>query len=65
MLMRENFKIEDTIRPRYFNKKIKFKLYIKTQNTNYELKFKSKKNVKPRLKRHRTTLWHNNNIIFT
>jgi len=30
------------IRLRYFNKKIKFKLHIKTQNTKYELKLKSK-----------------------
>ena len=36
--IQENFKIQDTIRLRHFNKKIKFKLHIKTQNTKYGLK---------------------------
>ena len=36
--IQENFKIQDTNWPRYFNKKIKFKLHIKTQNTKYGLK---------------------------
>jgi len=37
ILIRENFENQDTIQPRYFNKKIKFKLHIKTQYTNYGL----------------------------
>ena len=47
-------------------KKIKFKLHIKTQNTKYGLKIKSKKiSAKPRPIRHRKTLRHNNEIAFT
>ena len=47
-------------------KKIKFKLHIKTQNTKYGLKIKSKKiSAKPRPNRHRKTIRHNNEIAFT
>ena len=41
-LIQENFKIQDTIRLGYFNKKNKFKQHIKTQNAKYGLKLKSK-----------------------
>jgi len=41
--IQENFKIQDTLRLRYFNKKNKIKLHIKTQNTKFGLKLKSKK----------------------
>jgi len=58
------------IRLRFFNKKIKLKLYIKTQNTKYRLKVKNKKNgAKPRpniyRKTHKKTIRHNNEIAFT
>jgi len=47
-------------------KKIKLELHIKTQNTKYELKLKSKKiGAKSRPNIHRKLIIHNNEITFT
>jgi len=54
------------IRLRHINKNNYCKLQIKTQNTIYGLKLKSKKiDAKLRSNKHRTTIRHNNKIVFT